>query len=40
MTWMIIRLVLSLAFVAGVLLFAARLAKKRQTARCGMVLSQ
>jgi flagellar protein FliO/FliZ len=29
MTWMIIRLVLSLAFVAAVLLFAARLAKKR-----------
>lgn len=29
MTWMIIRLVLSLAFVAGVLWFAARLAKKR-----------
>src|SRR3712207_598349 len=29
MTWTIIRLVLSLAFVAGVLLFAARLAKKR-----------
>jgi flagellar protein FliO/FliZ len=29
MTWMIIRLVLSLAFVAAVLIFAARLAKKR-----------
>jgi flagellar protein FliO/FliZ len=29
MTWMIIRLVLSLAFVAGVLLFATHLAKKR-----------
>ena len=29
MTWMIIRLILSLAFVAAVLLFAARLAKKR-----------
>ncbi|MGY2127659.1 FliO/MopB family protein [Blastococcus sp. SYSU DS0617] len=29
MTWMIIRLVLTLAFVGGVLLFAARLAKKR-----------
>jgi flagellar protein FliO/FliZ len=29
MTWMIIRLILSLAFVAGVLWFAARLAKKR-----------
>jgi flagellar protein FliO/FliZ len=29
MTWMIIRLVLSLAFIAAVLLFAARLAKKR-----------
>lgn len=29
MTWMIIRLVLSLGFVAAVLLFAARLAKKR-----------
>jgi flagellar protein FliO/FliZ len=29
MTWMIIRLVLSLAFVAAVLFFAARLAKKR-----------
>ncbi|MCO7221732.1 flagellar biosynthetic protein FliO [Klenkia sp. PcliD-1-E] len=29
MTWMIIRLVLSLAFVAGVLWFAARVAKKR-----------
>jgi flagellar protein FliO/FliZ len=29
MTWMIIRLVLSLAFVAGVLYFAARLAKKK-----------
>ncbi|MGY1843072.1 FliO/MopB family protein [Modestobacter sp. SYSU DS0875] len=29
MTWMVIRLVLSLAFVAGVLLFAARIAKKR-----------
>ena len=29
MTWMIIRLVLSLAFVAAVLWFAARLAKKR-----------
>jgi flagellar protein FliO/FliZ len=28
-TWMIIRLILSLAFVAAVLLFAARLAKKR-----------
>ena len=29
MTWMIIRLLLSLAFVAGVLYLAARLAKKR-----------
>jgi flagellar protein FliO/FliZ len=29
MTWMILRLILSLAFVAAVLLFAARLAKKR-----------
>jgi flagellar protein FliO/FliZ len=29
MTWMIIRLILSLAFIAGVLVFAARLAKKR-----------
>jgi len=29
MTWMIIRLVLSLAFVGAVLLFAARLAKKK-----------
>jgi flagellar protein FliO/FliZ len=29
MTWMIIRLVLSLAFIAVVLLFAARVAKKR-----------
>lgn len=29
MTWMIVRLLLSLAFVAGVLWFAARLAKKR-----------
>jgi flagellar protein FliO/FliZ len=29
MTWMIIRLVLSLAFVAAVLFFAARLAQKR-----------
>ncbi len=29
MTWMIVRLVLSLAFVAAVLWFAARLAKKR-----------
>ncbi|MGY1854882.1 FliO/MopB family protein [Modestobacter sp. SYSU DS0290] len=29
MTWMVIRLVLSLAFVAGVLLFAARIAKKK-----------
>jgi flagellar protein FliO/FliZ len=29
MTWMIIRLILSLAFVGGVLWFAARLAKKR-----------
>ena len=29
MTWMIIRLILSLAFVAAVLFFAARLAKKR-----------
>ena len=29
MTWMIIRLVLSLAFIGGVLFFAARLAKKR-----------
>jgi flagellar protein FliO/FliZ len=28
-TWMIIRLILSLGFVAGVLWFAARLAKKR-----------
>ena len=29
MTWMIIRLVLSLALIGGVLLFAAKLAKKR-----------
>jgi flagellar protein FliO/FliZ len=29
MTWMIIRLILSLAFIAVVLLFAARMAKKR-----------
>jgi flagellar protein FliO/FliZ len=29
MTWMIIRLILSLGFIAFVLLFAARLAKKR-----------
>src|SRR3954463_11066328 len=29
MTWMVIRLVLSLTFVGGVLWFAARLAKKR-----------
>ena len=29
MTWMIVRLVLSLAFIAVVLLFAARLAQKR-----------
>jgi flagellar protein FliO/FliZ len=29
MSWMVIRLVLSLAFVAGVLLFASRIAKKR-----------
>src|SRR4051812_49705263 len=29
MTWMIIRLVLSLAFIGFVLLFAARIAKKR-----------
>ncbi|MQA34534.1 FliO/MopB family protein [Modestobacter roseus] len=29
MTWMVIRLVLSLAFVAAVLLFAARIAKKK-----------
>ena len=29
MTWMIIRLVLSLAFIAGVLFYAAKLAKKR-----------
>jgi flagellar protein FliO/FliZ len=29
MTWMILRLVLCLAFVAGVLLFASRVAKKR-----------
>jgi len=29
MTWMIIRLILSLAFIAAVLLFAARVAKKR-----------
>jgi flagellar protein FliO/FliZ len=29
MTWMVIRLVLSLAFIAAVLLFAARVAKKR-----------
>jgi len=29
MTWMIIRLVLCLAFVGGVLLFASRVAKKR-----------
>jgi flagellar protein FliO/FliZ len=33
MTWMIVRLVLSLAFVAAVLLFAARLAKKRGLGR-------
>src|ERR671928_501105 len=29
MTWMVIRLVLSLAFVGGILWFAARVAKKR-----------
>jgi flagellar protein FliO/FliZ len=29
MTWMVIRLILSLAFVGGVLWYAARLAKKR-----------
>ena len=29
MTWMVVRLVLSLAFIAVVLLFAARVAKKR-----------
>ncbi|SET96871.1 flagellar biosynthetic protein FliO [Geodermatophilus poikilotrophus] len=29
MTWMVIRLVLSLAFIGGVLWFAARVAKKR-----------
>ncbi|MBB3083165.1 FliO/MopB family protein [Geodermatophilus sabuli] len=29
MTWMVIRLVLSLAFIGGVLWFASRLAKKR-----------
>ena len=29
MTWMIIRLILSLAFIAAVLFFAARIAKKR-----------
>ncbi|MFW3170478.1 flagellar biosynthetic protein FliO [Geodermatophilus sp. CPCC 206100] len=29
MTWMVIRLLLSLAFIGGVLWFAARLAKKR-----------
>jgi flagellar protein FliO/FliZ len=29
MTWMIIRLILSLAFIAAVLFFAARVAKKR-----------
>src|SRR5215211_4604721 len=29
MTWMIVRLILSLAFIAVVLLFAARVAKKR-----------
>ena len=29
MTWMIIRLILSLGFIAAVLLFAARLAKKK-----------
>jgi flagellar protein FliO/FliZ len=29
MTWMIVRLILSLAFIAAVLLFAARMAKKR-----------
>ncbi|MCW2698492.1 MAG: fliO [Blastococcus sp.] len=29
MTWMIVRLILSLGFIAAVLLFAARLAKKR-----------
>jgi flagellar protein FliO/FliZ len=29
MTWMLIRLVLSLAFIAAVLVFASRLAKKR-----------
>ncbi|HLM06511.1 MAG TPA: flagellar biosynthetic protein FliO [Blastococcus sp.] len=29
MTWMIVRLILSLAFIAVVLLYAARLAKKR-----------
>ncbi len=29
MTWMVVRLVLSLAFIGGVLWFAARVAKKR-----------
>ena len=33
MTWMIIRLILSLAFVAGVLWFAARVAKSGASAR-------
>jgi flagellar protein FliO/FliZ len=35
MTWMVIRLVLSLAFIAGVLWFAARLAKKRGLGQAG-----
>ena len=35
MTWMIIRLILSLAFVGGVLVFAARVAKRRGIGQSG-----
>ncbi|RBY74356.1 flagellar biosynthetic protein FliO [Geodermatophilus sp. TF02-6] len=35
MTWMLIRLVLTLAFVGGVLWFAARLAKRRGLGQAG-----
>ena len=35
MTWMVIKLVLSLGFVAGVLWFAARVAKKRGLGQAG-----
>lgn len=38
MGWMLIRLVLSLLFVAAVLLFAARLAKKRGLGRGGALV--